>query len=123
MIDLQTVKFIGFLNDLAEKSKDGIRPFSVATAQDRKGLFYDDHNPITVFPDRSYPLVNDCFIDELHHDIISTWTREYAADGIKIDVYVDERSTYVSVTSYDDNLSIEDNLHIIVGHGVWYNVL
>lgn len=92
MIDLQTVKFIGFLNDLAEKSKDGIRPFSVATAQDRKGLFYDDHNPITVFPDRSYPLVNDCFI-------------------------------YISVTSYDDNLSIEDNLHIIVGHGVWYNVL
>ena len=28
----------------------------------------------------SYPLVADCLIDELHHDIISTWTDIWAEE-------------------------------------------
>ena len=75
IINTQTVKFIGFLNMLAEKSENGIRPFSTAIVQDKDGLLYDDKNPIEIRDideDSSYPLVVDSIIDEEHHDIIST---------------------------------------------------
>ena len=48
VINTQTVKFIGFLNMLAEKSEYGIRPFSTATVQDKDGLLYDDKDPIEI---------------------------------------------------------------------------
>lgn len=79
MINAQTIQFIGFLNMIAEKSKNGIRPFSTATVQDKRGLLYDDKNPIEIGDDdevySSYPLVFNSFIDESHHDIVSTWSQ------------------------------------------------
>ena len=121
MINTQTVQFIGFLNMIAEKNKNGIRPFSTATVQDKRGLLYDDKNPIEIGDDdevySSYPLVFNSFIDESHHDIVSTWTKEYAADGIKVAVVVDESGTYVSISSeYNDDFSI------LVVNGFWCNL-
>ena len=120
-INTQTVKFIGFLNMLAEMSKNGILPFSTATAQDKDCLLYDDKNPIEIGDideDSSYPLVADSIIDELHHDIISTWTQDYAADGIEVVAMVmsDDGESWVSVTSKYDN-----DFCIIVENGIWYN--
>ena len=122
-INTQTVEFIGFLNVLAEMSKNGIRPFSTATAQDKDGLFYDDKNPIEIGDIdedspaySSYPLVANSIINELHHDIISTWTQVYAADGIEVVVMVmaDDGESWISITSkYDDDFSI------IVENGIW----
>lgn len=45
-INTKTVKFIGFLNELAKMSANGIRPFSTATTQDKDVLLYDDKHPI-----------------------------------------------------------------------------
>lgn len=129
-INTQTVKFIGFLNMLAEKSENGIRPFSTATAQDKDGLLYDDKNPIEIrepmrldgtidedIPvDSSYPLVADSIIDEQHHDIITTWTQDYAVDGIEVVVMAGDGEPWISVTSEDD-----DDFSIVVENGIWYN--
>lgn len=119
IINTQTVKFIGFLNMLAEKSENGIRPFSTAIVQDKDGLLYDDKNPIEIGDideDSSYPLVADSIIDELHHDIISTWTQVYAADGIEVVVMAGDGEPWISITSkYDDDFCI------VVGNGIWYN--
>lgn len=110
---------------LAKMSESGIRPFSTATAQDKDGLLYDDKNPIEIGEidedtpvDSSYPLVADSIIDELHHDIISTWTQVYAADGIEVVVMVmaDDGEPFISITSkYDDDFCI------VVENGIWYN--
>ena len=121
MINTQTVKVIGFLDMLAEKSGNGIRPFSTATVQDKDGILYDDKNPIKIGgidEDSSYPLIADSIIDELHHDIISTWTQIYAADGIEVVVMVmaDDGESFISITSkYDDDFCI------VVENGIWYN--
>ena len=113
-INTQTVTFIGFLNMLAEKSENGIHPFSTATAQDEDGLLYDDENPIEI--GSSYPLVANSIIDEQHHDIIATWTRDYAADGINVVVMAGDGEAWISVTSEND-----DDFSIVVENGIWYN--
>ncbi len=129
-INTQTVKFIGFLNMLAEQSENGIRPFSTATAQDKEGLLYDDESPIEIgepmrldgsidedMPvESSYPLVADSLIDEQHHEIISTWTRGYAVDGINVVVMAGDGAPWVSITSDED-----DDFSIVVENGIWYN--
>lgn len=113
-INTQTVTFIGFLNMLAEMSKNGIRPFSTATAQEQDGLLYDDKNPIEI--GYSYPLVASSIIDELHHDILATWTRDYAVDGINVVVMAGDGEPWVSITSEND-----DYFSIVVENGIWYN--
>ena len=122
-INTQTVEFIGFLNMLAKMSENGIRPFSTATAQDKDGLLYDDKNPIEIGEidedtpvDSSYPLVANSIIDELHHDIISTWTQDCAVDGIEVVVMAGDSEPWISVTSEGD-----DDFCIVVENGNWYN--
>ena len=66
--------------------------------------------------DSSYPLVADSIIDELHHDIISTWTQVYAADGIEVVVMAGDGEPWISVTSEGD-----DDFCIVVENGIWYN--
>ena len=120
-INTETVAFIGFLNKLAKMSSQDIHPFSTATPNNREGLLYDDKSPLIIADSSydciSYPLVADYLIDDLHHDIISTWTNEYAYDGIKIVVNAgSEENPFIEVVSYDNDF------HIIVKDGYWYNV-
>lgn len=126
--DAQTIKFIGFLNMLAEMSEDGIHPFSTAT-RDQSGLFYDDQHPIeigkpihvddenkVISVDSSYPLVADHLINAEHHDIVSTWTREYAPYGVNIVVMAGGEDPWISVT-FENYTSV----CIVVENGRWYN--
>ena len=124
-VNIQTVAFIGFLNELARGSKDGIHPFSTATKQSVKGLLYDDKNPIKVFTDgdfsqTSYPLVADYLIDECHDDIISTWTEMWAEIGIQVVVTVDH-FRYVSGVFVDITSKNDDEFSIVIHDGIWYN--
>lgn len=130
MLDVQTIEFVGFLNMLAEMSEDGIHPFSTAT-RDQSGLFYDDQHPIEIgnphhldidgedveIPvNSSYPLVADYLIGAEHHDVVSTWTREYAPYGIDIVVMAGgEDDPWVSVTFKNDR-----SVSIVVENGRWY---
>ena len=129
-INTKTIKFIGVLNMLAEMSKNGIHPFSTATAADKDSLLYDDKNPVEIgepwiigdkeFPsDSSYPLIADSLIDTEHHDIISTWTEIYALECFEIVAQVGgEGDPHIVVTSGKD-----EDLYIVIEDGFWYNAM
>ena len=116
MIDTETIKFISFLNGLAKRSENGIHPFSTATNEQRRRLFYDDKK--TIGEGNLHPLVADYLINDEHHDIISTFTDMYAAKGISIGVEVyDDDTPSIIITSESDTgfgVNVED--------GVWYSV-
>lgn len=111
MINIETIKFISRLNDLARSSKNGIYPFSTATKEQKNGLLYDDSKTLGDV----HPLVADCVIDNEHHDIVSTFTQMYDADGIVIGVSVEDDNAYVSVTSRNN-----PELSIVIENGIWY---
>ena len=112
MVNTETIKFISRLNDLARSSKNGIYPFSTATKEQKNGLLYDDSKILGDV----HPLVADCVIDNEHHDIVSTFTQMYDADGIVIGVKVEEgNDAYVTVTSRND-----PELSIVIENGIWY---
>lgn len=114
MIDTETIKFISFLNGLAERSENGIYPFSAATNEQRRCLFYDDKK--TIGDGNLHPLVADYLINDEHHDIISTWTEMYAAKGISIGVEVyDDDTPSVIITSECDS-----GFGVSVTDGIWY---
>ena len=115
-INTETVKFIGFLNMMASMSKNGIRPFSTATALDEENLLYDDKNPIKTEKEMTpYPLISDCIVDENHHDIISTFTKDYAAKGVNVVAMIgDSGNPFVSITSECDDFCV------VVENGDWY---
>ncbi len=67
MINTETIQFIALLNELAEKSENGIHPFSTVSHQLKECLLYDDSQ---VFQG-GHPLVADYLVDNEHDDIIS----------------------------------------------------
>lgn len=112
MINTETIQFIALLNELAEKSENGIHPFSTVSHQLKECLLYDDSQ---VFQG-VYPLVADYLVDNEHDDIISTYTEMYDEEGIVIGVKGDEDDeAYVSVTSRKD-----PDFCIVIEHGIWY---
>ena len=120
-INTETVKFIYDFNQLAKKSKKGIRPFSKATDWDAQlhFLLYDDESPKELEENMiSYPLISGCLIDELHHDIISTWTEDYAFAKNELDFVVvleEDNDPYVCIKSIED-----ESFYIIIENGQWY---
>lgn len=130
-INTKTVKFIGFLNELAKMSANGIRPFSTATTQDKDVLLYDDKHPIEteksicigrhnniddILIESLYPLIADYLIDKDHHDIVSTWMQSYILNGVNVVVMAGDGNPWILVTSEKD-----DDFCIIVENGDWYN--
>lgn len=116
MIDTDTVRFIHFLSELAEGSKNGIHPFSKATPEQKDGLLYDDEKPIYEEPHyATYPLIAMFIIDNEHHDIIATYTNVCVVDDIEVTVHKDGSDVYVSVVSKND-----PELDIVVENGSWY---
>lgn len=124
MVNRRTVELIGYLNELAEEIEDGIRPFSTATPQDKDGIWYDDENPIEIDEVdgdsdtyASYPLIANYCLDDLHHDIISTWTDGWGIEGIEFSVIIENNNKpFICVTSKDD-----DEFYIVIINGVWRN--
>lgn len=106
MINVDTIKLIWFLDELAKRSKIGIYPFSTATSEQENGLLYDDERPIDEAPHyATYPLIAPYIIGDEHYDI----------DGIKVIVHKDEDGAYVSVTSRNDA-----EFYIVIENGSWY---
>lgn len=111
MINTETIQFIALLNELAEKSENGIHPFSTVSHQLKECLLYDDSQ---VFQG-VHPLVADYLVDNEHDDIISTYTEMYDEEGMVIGVKRDEDEAYVSVTSRKD-----PDFCIVIEDGIWY---
>ena len=115
MINIETIKFVNMLNELAGLSKNGIVPFYEATEENKNTKIFYDQNSLD--KENGYRVVLDCCIVDdhncYHHDVISY----YDSDSFEyqIRVYIDEDSTsYVSV-----NLLISGDI-IIIQDGTWY---
>lgn len=114
MINIETIKFVRMLDELAALSKNGIEPFENANESTfHEKVFY---NAKALEGEEGYKIVLDaCIVDNpdyYHHDIISY----YDSDSLeyKIRVNIDEESTYIVVT-----LFISQDI-IIIENGTWY---
>lgn len=104
MINIETIKFVKMLDDLAEKSNVGIEPFSTISSQlFDKVVCYDDRKQDE---DGNYRIVLQACIDENHHDVVACYedTSEYAIhvvcsrkDGDYVEVYMHDSKTYIVV--------------------------
>ena len=115
MINVETIKFVRMLDDLAELGLNGFAPFEEATQENRcEKIFYDTQ---TTDGQEGYRIVLDaCIIDDpecYHHDVISY----YDSDSLEYTVRVmfDEESVpYISV----ELLISEDS--VVIENGSWY---
>lgn len=119
-MDTNILKAVGFLNEMAEESKFGFKPFSKLKEEDcdTRGILFDD----TVYTKRAggqivYPdVIADYVLDENHHDVISTW-QDVLNIACGLNVAVIEQTDgelWLEVTSDDD-----ESLSISVEDGQW----
>ena len=117
MINIETIKFIKTLDELAKLSSKGILPFDNATQYNKNDfLFFNDKAGDN---DEGYKVVLDsCVIDIediYHHDIISYYDSDSLEYKIRV-FFDDENSPYISVV-----LLISEE-EIIIQNGSWYFV-
>lgn len=113
MINVETIKFVQMLDELAALSKNGILPFDNAKEGElRDKIYYDAKNK----DEQGYyrVVLDACIVDDpqcYHHDIISYYdSLEYS-----VRVVIDEESEpYISV-----QLLISEDT-IIIENGTWY---
>lgn len=119
-MDTSILKAIGFLNEMAEESKFGFKPFSSLKEEDddTRGILFDD----TVCSKRAsgqivYPdVIADYVLDKNHHDVVSTW-QDVLNIACGLNVAVIEQADgelWLEVTSDDD-----ESLSISVEDGQW----
>ena len=114
MINVETIKFVKMLDELAELSKKGIEPFESATEETYgTRVFYDEKS---LAREKGYKIVLDaCIWDNpecYHHDIISYYdshSLEY-----KIRVCFDEEGAYIEVI-----LLMSEDV-IVIENGAWH---
>ena len=119
MINTETISFLGELNSLAKKSKNGIRPFSKVTKENKdEGILYKDEEPFGEVDGKNfYPVICNALIDDCHHDIINTYSGSYANIGIHFTAVKNgDENGYIQVTS-----SRESNFCVIICDGEWYS--
>lgn len=113
-MDLETIKFIALLNDLAEKTKNGYIPFSKATTKNKNCILYDDESTYS----NGHPIVCDTCIDEIHHDIVDTYNEIYDPEGIVIRLVIEDDEAFINITCIYD-----ESIDIVVDNGKWYNTI
>lgn len=115
MINLETIKFVKMLDELAELTKGGIFEFKKATQNDinSRKLFYDQEAQDS---NGNYKVVLDmCIVDNrecIHHDAVSyydSYTNEFTVRAV-----IREDDTYITVKF----LNSKDE--IVIGDGRWY---
>ena len=118
MINIETIKFVKMLDDLAELTEYGIDKFANATGENYLDkVFYDENTMDAKGERREYRVVlQACLIDDpecLHHDVISYYD-SYIDEYTLRAVFDGDEPPYIEVrfTSSDTDIVIED--------GRWY---
>lgn len=107
MINTETLKFIGVLNQLADKSKDGIHAFSEATnEQFSDGIVYDDVSG-------DFAVIADVDIND--KTIVSTYNDIYGVQGIRMRACVQDDDAWIEVSFKDDFSCV-----LAIHDGKWY---
>lgn len=107
MINVETIKFIEMIKELAKKSANGIKDFSEAIQGSEESYAYFDRN-------NDYRIVLDSCVDEYHHDAVS---------------YYDDFSFEYTVRAVEDEGNcgyyilihlLTSETDIIIENGNWY---
>ena len=117
MIDFQTLCFLKKLDELAELSAYGIKPFSKATMENwHECVFYDE--TLSDNDDGFYVVLDAC-IDELHHDIICYCVDDRDGEDYSIRVvFDDDNKPFISIKPGCNNLYGYD-WQIVIEDGQW----
>lgn len=117
MINLETIKFVKMLDELAERTKGGIFEFKKAVRNDinSRKLFYDQE---TQDSEGNYKVVRDmCIIDDpecIHHDVVCYY--DSYTDEFTVRAVIREDDTYITVKfSHSED-------EIVIENGSWYFV-
>lgn len=114
-INIQTVKFMKMLDELAELTTDEFTAFENLTQEQIEGecgIIYDQNN---CNENGGYKVVLDMLIDEDHHDIFSYFEDYCDCDGYMVSVMEDEDDPADKWIQVDI-----DGESIVVEKGVWY---
>lgn len=111
MINVETIKFVRMLDELARLGLNGFAPFEEATQENRnEKIFYDTNDKDG---QEGYRIVLDACITDDHHDIISYYDGDSLEYTVRV-MFDEERVPYISV----DLLISEDT--IVIENGSWY---
>lgn len=114
-INIQTVKFMKMLDELAELTNDDFTEFEDLTQEQIEyecGIIYDKNNRNK---NGGYKVVLDLLIDGEHHDIVSYFESYCDCSGYTVSVMEDEENS-------DDKwiqVDIDDEC-IVIERGQWY---
>lgn len=113
-ISLDTILFSQVVDKLKELSTKEFLPFSSLESTDifEEAIVYDDVYETCTFgidlPFKRYPVVEQVSINELHHDIVSTYSSSYAEHDIQVYVEIGEDCQVVVIEQGDIKFCIED---------------
>lgn len=111
MINIETIKFVKMLDELASLSKNGIEPFENATYDTFHSKIYYDSEMVD--GEDGFQVVQEACIDDcLHHDIVCYYDSSSLEYTVR--VRIDEESTYIEVT-----LIISGDI-VVIENGTWY---
>lgn len=111
MINIETIKFVKMLDELAALSANGIEPFSRADEQSfGTKVFYNETRPDE---DGFFPVVLDaCIIDNpecLHHDAVSYYDTETSEYTVRVQTEEDEDPfIIVKMLNSDTQIAVYD---------------
>ena len=114
MINVPTLKMVSVLNDLAEKSKDGIIPFSKIREANENSVLYDDTESDAI----GFKVVLDKCVEEELSDIVSYYDNYPGIEGellIRVSKQGVEDGEPFILVSFPDNTS-----EIVIEDGKWY---
>lgn len=113
------VKFIGFLNEMAERSRYGFKPLSSLTGDDEefKGIIYDDRT-LSRKKSRHYTK------QSIHlpkksikfHQHLKTWNDVWDCYGVEVIVVKQDLNVWMEVKQMSDK-----SFKVVVKNGRWYN--
>lgn len=118
----QLIQFIGLLNHLARKAKNGIIPFSEAKEDDDDlYILFDDNNEFICPNDKDkicsfFPIVQECCITSNSKSIDWTYDDSFKDIGLSFYVCLNNKTgqKYVSISDNDYGINI------LFDHNGWW---
>lgn len=114
------VKFIGFLNEMAERSQYGFKALSSLTGSNEefKGIIYDDRTFIHKEIQTLYKAVRSSSKEIISNPItcIETWNDIWDCYGVEVVVVKQDLNVWMEVKQMSDK-----SFKVVVKNGRWYN--
>ena len=114
------VKFIGFLNEMAERSQYGFKSLSSLIGDDEefKGIIYDDRTFVQKEIQTLYKAISSPFKEIISNSInhLKTWNDVWDCYGVEVVVVKQDLDIWMEVKQISDK-----SFKAIVKDGRWYN--